>query len=679
MLGKQNDPIYVEKKIKISPIDYSKLNNIKEDFGKHFVTKKELSTEQTFWLKHMSLSKTPVKSHTPVRIEAPSELPKSVENSDINAQLQEKVFVITALKNELRKLKGENVVNIAVSKPNVTIAPGMFKFDIEPISLRLKNNKEPITQSPSEPLLESACMFIKHVQELLFYVSQTCPNSLKPSEKLVVVTQMNKDKSVRFAKPVTSLNNIPKQTDSLKTKDSNKHLLTFTGVKTTTSVSRSKPSGNIKNNRITRPPSSNQKNKVEDHSRKVKSSLNKTNSISKPISNALVKHSLRNAKFESICAICNKCLFDANHDMCLIDFVNDVNVCCLDRSLVSGFRMFKTYDREPLSTHELPCALGKSKKSSLQPKDEDTNQEKLYLLHMDLCGHDACAMASEQFSSGPGLQVMTHATSCSGLVPNIIPQQPSPVAAAPKAVDIADSLVSTSINQDASSSSIPSTQEQEHSPIISQGVEESPKTPLFHDDPLHEFLHEDSTFHGLSSNFTEKQLKTDTMWCYFDAFLTFIEPKNFKQAMTKPSWIDAMQEVHGFERLQVWELVSCPDKVRLIKLKWIYKAKTGEFGRVLKNKARLVVQGFRQEEGIDFEESFASVARIEVIRIFVANATNKNMTIFQMDVKTAFLNGKLKEEVYVSQPNGFVDYKYPSHVYKLKKAFYDLKQAPRAW
>ncbi|GKG27857.1 retrovirus-related pol polyprotein from transposon TNT 1-94, partial [Tanacetum coccineum] len=99
----------------------------------------------------------------------------------------------------------------------------------------------------------------------------------------------------------------------------------------------------------------------------------------------------------------------------------------------------------------------------------------------------------------------------------------------------------------------------------------------------------------------------------------------------------------------------------------------------LKNKARLVDQGFRQEEGINLEESFASVARIEAIRIFVANAANKNMTIFQMDVKTAFINGELKEEVYVSQPEGFVDQEYPSHVYKLKKALYGLKLAPRAW
>ncbi|GJX56191.1 retrovirus-related pol polyprotein from transposon TNT 1-94 [Tanacetum coccineum] len=103
-----------------------------------------------------------------------------------------------------------------------------------------------------------------------------------------------------------------------------------------------------------------------------------------------------------------------------------------------------------------------------------------------------------------------------------------------------------------------------------------------------------------------------------------------------------------------------------------------EFGRVLKNKARLVAQGFRQEEGIDFEKSFAPVSRIEAIRIFVANATYKNMMIYQMDIKTNFLNGELKEEVYVSQPEGFVDQDNPSHVYKLKKALYGLKQAPRA-
>ncbi|GKE51677.1 retrovirus-related pol polyprotein from transposon TNT 1-94, partial [Tanacetum coccineum] len=112
---------------------------------------------------------------------------------------------------------------------------------------------------------------------------------------------------------------------------------------------------------------------------------------------------------------------------------------------------------------------------------------------------------------------------------------------------------------------------------------------------------------------------------------------------------------------------------------WIYKVNLDEYGDVLKNKARLVAKGYRQEEGIDFKESFAPVARIEAIRIFIANTANKNMTIYQIDVKTSFLNGELKEEVYVSQPEGFIDPDHPTHVYRLKKAMYSLKQAPRAW
>nr|GEX69474.1 retrovirus-related Pol polyprotein from transposon TNT 1-94 [Tanacetum cinerariifolium] len=129
----------------------------------------------------------------------------------------------------------------------------------------------------------------------------------------------------------------------------------------------------------------------------------------------------------------------------------------------------------------------------------------------------------------------------------------------------------------------------------------------------------------------------------------------------------------------IWGLVPQSDCVIIIALKWIYKVKLDEYGDVLKNKARLVAKGYRQEEGIDFEESFAPVARIEAICIFIANAASKNMTIYQMDVKTAFVNGELKEEVYVSQPEGFVDPDHPTHVYRLKKALYGLKQAPRAW
>ncbi|GKE49445.1 integrase, catalytic region, zinc finger, CCHC-type containing protein [Tanacetum coccineum] len=227
-------------------------------------------------------------------------------------------------------------------------------------------------------------------------------------------------------------------------------------------------------------------------------------------------------------------------------------------------------------------------------------------------------MASEQFSSRIGLQCMTPATSSSGLVPNPIPQQPFN----PPTRNDWDRLFQLMFDE-------------YFNPPPS--VEESPKIPHFNDDPLHETLHEYSTSQGLSSNVwpsytpfellgkwtknhpianvigdpsrlvsTRKQLQTDTMWCYFDAFLTSVEPKNY------------------------------------------------------------------------FEESFAPVARIEAIRIFIANAATKNMTIYQMDVKTACLNCELREVVYVSYPEGFVDTDKLNHVNMLKKALYGLKQAPHA-
>ncbi|GKD29551.1 retrovirus-related pol polyprotein from transposon TNT 1-94 [Tanacetum coccineum] len=147
------------------------------------------------------------------------------------------------------------------------------------------------------------------------------------------------------------------------------------------------------------------------------------------------------------------------------------------------------------------------------------------------------------------------------------------------------------------------------------------------------------------------------------------EPKNNKDALTQVCWIEAMQEeLHEFDRLKVWELVLCLDKVMVITLKWVYKVKLDELGGILKNKARLVTRGYRKEEGIDFEESFAPVARLDAIRIFLAYAAHMNMVVYQMDVKTSFLNGILREEVYVSQPDGFVDQDNLNHVYKLKKA-----------
>ncbi|GJT81844.1 retrovirus-related pol polyprotein from transposon TNT 1-94 [Tanacetum coccineum] len=170
---------------------------------------------------------------------------------------------------------------------------------------------------------------------------------------------------------------------------------------------------------------------------------------------------------------------------------------------------------------------------------------------------------------------------------------------------------------------------------------------------------------------TRRQLATDPEMCMFALTVSIVEPKNIKEAMADSAWIEAMQEeLHQFDRLQVWELVDKPFGKNVIKLKWLWKNKKDEDQTVIRNKARLVAKGYAQEEGIDFEESFAPVARLEAVRIFVAYVAHKSFPIYQMDVKTAFLNGPLKEEVYVAQPDGFVDPDHPDKVYRLRKALY---------
>ncbi|GJY14536.1 retrovirus-related pol polyprotein from transposon TNT 1-94 [Tanacetum coccineum] len=147
--------------------------------------------------------------------------------------------------------------------------------------------------------------------------------------------------------------------------------------------------------------------------------------------------------------------------------------------------------------------------------------------------------------------------------------------------------------------------------------------------------------------------------CMFTLTVSIVEPKNIKEAMADSAWIEAMQdELHQFDRLNVWELVDKPFGKMVIKLKWLWKNKKDEDQSVIRNKARLVAKGYAQEEGIDFEESFAPVARLEAVRIFVAHAAHKSFP--------------LKEEVYVAQPEGFVDPDHPEKVYLLRKALYGL-------
>nr|GEU83557.1 retrovirus-related Pol polyprotein from transposon TNT 1-94 [Tanacetum cinerariifolium] len=166
---------------------------------------------------------------------------------------------------------------------------------------------------------------------------------------------------------------------------------------------------------------------------------------------------------------------------------------------------------------------------------------------------------------------------------------------------------------------------------------------------------------------------------YEESSSQIIIPNNVHSLNQPPKHITMQEELNEFKHIEVWELVPRPDRVMIITLKWIYKVKLDKLGGVLKNKARLVAKGYHQKEGIDFEESFAPLARLEAICIFITSVVHMNMIVYQIDVKTALLNGIPREEVYVSQLDGFVDLENPNHVYKLKKALYRLKQAPRAW
>ena len=163
------------------------------------------------------------------------------------------------------------------------------------------------------------------------------------------------------------------------------------------------------------------------------------------------------------------------------------------------------------------------------------------------------------------------------------------------------------------------------------------------------------------------------------AFLSILELRNVESALDDSYWIMEMRdELSQFSRNRVWDLVPKPKDSAVIGTKWVYRNKLGEDGNIVRNKARLVAQGYSQEEGIDYDETYAHVARLEAIRMLLAYACFMGFKLFQMDVKSAFLNGVLTEEVYVKQPPGFEDPIHPEYVFKLNRALYGLKQAPQS-
>ncbi|GJX67047.1 retrovirus-related pol polyprotein from transposon TNT 1-94 [Tanacetum coccineum] len=389
-------------------------------------------------------------------------------------------------------------------------------------------------------------MYVQRIQEVLVYVTYTCPSLTKPSKKLVAVTLFNKNKKVRFTELATSSSNTHKQADSHKTQYSNKLVLPSTGMKSSTSASRSQPLDNTKNNRISRTTSSNPKNKVEDHPRSVKSNSNKKNRVVEAVVQIVLwyfdsgcsKHMTGNRsqlinfvhKFlgtvrfgkdqiakimgyevafrKQTCYIRDlegvdllKGSRGSNlYTLSLEDMMLSSPICLLSKAsktkfwlwhrrlshlnfdsitalakqgLVRGLPKLKFQKDHLCSAY----ALGKSKKHSHKPKAKDSIQEKLYLLHMDLCGPMRIQMmASEQFSSKIGPQLLTPGTISSGLVPNP-PSPPSVTSPVPAVVALepADSTgtpSSTTIDQDAPSLNTSETLQETQSPVIPLGVVE---------------------------------------------------------------------------------------------------------------------------------------------------------------------------------------------------------------
>ncbi|GJU71299.1 retrovirus-related pol polyprotein from transposon TNT 1-94 [Tanacetum coccineum] len=763
---------------------------------------------------------------------------KSVEISDLNARLQEKVLVITALKDELRNLKGKALVDNTATKH--TIDPEMLKNDMEPITPKLPTG------------------------QTFTIVGNVCP-----------LTRITTTTEVPLRKPTALENETHKPVITLvysrKTRKS----------KTNVPVSKSKVLKFVSANK--KEPST-----VKFGNDHVENILGYGDyqignvTISRVYYVEVLGHNL--FFVGQFCDLNLEVAF--RQHTCFIHMMVSSPICILSKAsktkswlwhrrlshlnfgainhlarhgLVRGLPKLK-FEKDHLCS---ACAMGKSKKKPHKPKSEDTNQEKLYLLHMDLCGpmrvasvngkkyilvivddysrftwvkclrskdeapdfiikflkmiqvrlkvpvrrirtdngtefvnqtlheyyekvgisHETSVARSPQqngvikrrnrmlieaarirliyakaplflwadavaiacYTQNRSIVRLWHEKTLYELLHDkppdlsffhvfgalwystndsenldVLSKQFTPIAevVAPEPAVSTSSPSSTTVDQDAPSPSNSQTTPETQSPVIPNDVEEDNHDldvahmnndpffgiPILENDseasssdviptvvhtatPNSEHVTKWTKDHPLDNIIgelerpvsTRLQLHEQALFCYYDAFLSSVEPKTYKDALTQSCWIKAMQEeLNEFERLEVWELVPRPDKVMVITLKWIYKVKLDELGGILKNKARLVARGYRQEEGIDFEESFAPVARLDAIRIFLAYAAHMNMVVYQMDVKTAFLNGILREEVYVSQLDGFVDQDNPNHMYKLKKALYRLKQVPHA-
>nr|GEU30953.1 retrovirus-related Pol polyprotein from transposon TNT 1-94 [Tanacetum cinerariifolium] len=720
MLQKQKDPMMSEKKVNTKPVDYVALNQLSKDFKTRFVPQTELSAEQVFLSQNSVNSEEPNLFTRPTQVEVPKELLKvSMVNSSLKklkfhlASFDvEKALVIKALKDTLSTLKGKVVVDEAVTLH--PIDPELLRIDVAPLAPNLRNNrtahydylkhtqeetatlreivKNEILLNPLNTSLDYAC-------NIFTIVGTACPltrittTTIVPLRKSIPLESNTSKPVVTFVysrKPKESRNNVPVSKSKI-----NKSL----------SSDKKEPNKSW-GSTISNVPSS---STIDYRLSKLFSGVDL---LTRSRGNNLYTLSLGDMMASSpICLLSKASKTKSWLWHRRLSHLNFGAINHLARQgRVRGLPKLK-FEKDHLCS---ACAIGKSWKKSHKPKSEDTNQEKLYLLYMDLCGpmrvesvngkklsslmkhqllalhskmrlwlshvtpkidpfenlgkiqpkadigifigyaptnkafriynrrtrrivetihvdfDELTAMASKQSSSGPALHEMRFVVS-KPLFDELLTPSPSVDPLAPEVIAPIDEVValelaestglpsSTTFDQDAPSPSKSQTTPKTQPPVISQDVKED--------------NHDIEVAHTGNDSIFAMQIPEVT-------------------SDQSSSTISSHTIVHPDHQIPQHNSKCTKD-------------------HPLDN----IIGQLSRPEGIDFEESFASVARLEAIRIFLAYAAHKNMVVYQMDVETAFLNGNLREQVYVSQPDGFADQDNPNHVYKLKKALYGEKLA----
>nr|GEW18482.1 retrovirus-related Pol polyprotein from transposon TNT 1-94 [Tanacetum cinerariifolium] len=861
-----------------------------------------------------------------------------------------------SLKVTLSKIKRKDVVNEAV--PLHSIDPELLKIDVAPLAPKLRNNRtghtdylrhtqketatlreiveSEILLNPLNTSLDYACKYTKHIEELLIILKQTCPciNDIGP--KLMAVTLKNNNNKIRFTEHILSSGNTLAKTTSSTNVVSNTLVLSSTGVNLRSSASGSQPQGNTRKDRIQRPQSKAKKNKLEDHPRTVRPSLNKQKSVVDTKAISFVTNSKLNVNSDLKCATCNGCLFFDNHDLCVLEFINSVNACVKYKSAKKPVnrkiwqptgKMFTTIGhiwrptgrtftlvgnvcpltrittttivplREPIpiesntdkpvetlvysrkskaAKKKVPVSISTINKSLLinfvqkflgmfkfendhvakimgygDYKIRNVTISKVYFVEglgynlfsmgqfcdsdlevafrqhtcficnldgVDLLtssrGNNLYTLSLQDMMTSSPICLLSKASKTKswlwhrylshlnfGAINHLARQ--GLVRGLPKLKFEKDHLCSTcamgkkSVNgnkyilvivDDYSRFTwVKCLRSKDEGPDFIIKFLKMIQVPVrrirtdngteFVNQTLRKYYEEVGISHETSvarspqqngvvkrrnrtlieaartiENLGKLQPKADigifigyaptkkafriynrrtrriveTIHVDFDeltamaseqsssgpalnemtpatissglvqkssSLTPYVPPlRNDWDLLFQPMFDELLNPLPSVDHQAPEVIAPIADVIPPVQADSTglpssttvdqdapSPIKLGELGGILKNKARLVARGYRQEEGIDFEESFAPVARLEAIRIFLAYTAHKNMVVYKMDVKTAFLNGSLREEVYVSQPDGFVDQDNSNHVYKLKKALYGLKQALRAW